>query len=257
MTQTTDEASQLRADALYFGRQAEQFTLDSLSYQHAGQGDGVRIALVAMAVRMYRSHQAIRQLVEANLNDGAAAVLRGLLEQYFVLKALVRDPQDLKLAVEEAMSERRKALKGLTRMHASDRGAEVTDEALEAAIAEITAKKEYNVYEWAEKADCLDVYHTIWRRLCAYAHGCLLAIEEYVVTTSDGVVHGVTSVVERDASIDFIITSGGLLLEAIKSIDKAPGTELQRSRFQILLNNFSRLRTRYWELCGAGLDGLT
>ena len=185
MTQTTDEASQLRADALQFGRQAEQFALDSLPRQQADQGDGVRIALVAMAVRMCRSHQAIRQLVEANLNDGAAAVLRGLLEQYFVLKALVRDPQDLKLAAEEAMSERRKALKGLKRMQPSDRGAEITDEALDVAIAEITAKKEYNVYEWAKKANCLGVYHTIWRRLCTYAHdrptkAYILAIGEWM-----------------------------------------------------------------------------
>lgn len=241
---------------MHFGRQAEQYALDSLPLQQATQDDNARIAMVAMAVRMYRTHQAVCKLVDGNLNDAAGAVLRSLFEQYFVLLAVLNDPKSLDVAVEEAMSERRKALQGLRRMHPSERGPEITDAALDAAIAAIKAKKDYNVYEWARKSGCLGVYHTIWRRLCTYSHGCLLAIEDYVDVSSSGVVHGIKSVVERTASIDFVITSGGLLLEAVKAIDKAPSTELQRKRYEILQANFAGLRERYWALSGTDVDAL-
>ena len=216
-----------------------------LQQQQCGQDDNVRIALVAMSVRIYRTHQAVCKLVASDLNDAAAAVLRSLLEQYFVLVAVIADPQNLEIAAKQAEGERFKALTGLKNMRPEDRGPLVTDNALDEALAGITAKNGYNVWEWAQKANCIGVYHTLWRRLCGYAHGCFYAIEEYVATEPDGVVHGITSVVERTSSIDYVITSSGLLLEAIEAVVAASDTSQHREHLEIVQTNCRRLRERY------------
>ena len=248
------ELAQLRGDALQFCKQVEQFARDSISRQQATQDDSARIAMIAMAVRMFKSHQAVRQLVTSELNDAAAAVLRSMLEQYFLLRAVVENPDVLKLAAEEAEVERRKALRGLEELSPDERGDEITDDAIAAALAGIEAKRTYNAYEWAKATGLVGFHNTIWRSLCSYAHGSLVAIERYVKIAPDGTVQGITAVVEPVASIDYAITACWLLLDTVKAIDKAPGSEVSRARYQILRVNFEGLQGRYWAIARPNFD---
>lgn len=245
----------IRSAALGYADQVRRYGEKVIPQQQAGQNDRVRITLIAMIVRLFQTQQAITQLVKLNLNDSAAAVLRGMFEQYFVFKALIADPGNLDRALEEAEYERRKALKGLREM-GSERADEITDESLNEAIAEITAKRSYNVYEWAEKAGSLGVYHTAWRRLCTYAHACIHAIEKYVFISSDGVVQGINSVIEEVESIDFVLTSSSLLLEAVDLIDSHPATSPGRDQVEVLAKDFERIRKRFWVFSGVDMDTL-
>lgn len=181
----------LRAEALQHGARVIQYAVATLPLQRVSADDRWRVAVSAMAVRIFRTHQAICKLVQADLNDGAAALLRVSLEQYFVLKAVVSDPKSLDIAIQEAEGERGKVFKGLRKMPVSERAPEITDDALNEAIAGIKFESGFNIQNWAHRIDCLGLYHTLWRRLSAYAHGSLLAVGSYLVQTPDGLPHRV------------------------------------------------------------------
>lgn len=86
----SDDERALKAEALALAKTADQLATDILGQQFAC-GDNHRVILMAQLVRMLRTFQAINALVRAELNDAAGAVLRCMLEQYFVFRAVNKD----------------------------------------------------------------------------------------------------------------------------------------------------------------------
>lgn len=241
----------LRQEALRHGARVIQYAIATLPLQRASANDRWRVAVTAMAVRIFKTHQAISKLVQSDLNDGAAALLRVSLEQYFVLKAVVSDPDSLNVAMQEALAEKRKVFTGLKEMPASERAAEITDAALDEAIEGIKFKSGFNTWNWAQRIDCLGLYHTLWRRLSAYAHGSLLAVESYLQPTPDGVGHTVSPIVEEMDSIEFVLVSASILADAVNSVDLASGADERRPQFDQLVSDFRDLQERFWVFKGA------
>lgn len=242
------QVQDLKVRALSFGQAVDVFVTEVLSAQQAGQTENHRIAIFACAVRMLRTYQAVHALVDRDLNDGAAAVLRSLLEQNYVFTALCKDESKLLDAVREVSGEGRKALNGLLKVRLESRPLELTDAVLVKAIGEHPNTSGFQVHSWAQAAGLEDTYHTIYRTLSTFAHGSIGAIEKYLDMDQDGVIHGIRSRVAATNAIEFVLIAGGLILEAARAVDNRPGIEVQRARIGYLSSLHSELYENYWAL---------
>lgn len=254
MTSTPDHFDSLREDSLQLAHHAVHYAYDRIAVQEVRSRDVVRVTLVAMAVRLCRSQEAVCMLVAERLNDAAAAVMRSAVEQHFLFKAVNMDPTNLRLASEEAASERVKALKGLSNLSHDERADEVTDEAISEQLSQIEAKRTYSVHEWARVTGELGTFNTLWRSLCTYAHGSLVAIDRYLDVAPDGAVRGLNVEVERVSSIGYVITSTIQVLEALSVVDTAPSSEAEQARFATLKLAAATLHDRFCALPTPGIE---
>lgn len=87
---SSGEVASLRADTLSWADEVDQFARPDLDGQKVHAGEKQRVILFAQAVRMLQTYKAIKTLVQDSLNDGAAALLRCLLEQHYVFCAIHR-----------------------------------------------------------------------------------------------------------------------------------------------------------------------
>lgn len=246
----------LKGEVIAFGEQVDSYARESLAAQTAMQDERDRIFLQACAVRMFRFFQAICALVTADLNDAAGAVLRNLLEQHYVLSAVRKDPAAIQVLANELSEEGHKAIKGLATLSPEGRPAELTHERLQEALTQLKQGGGFKVYDWARRAELTDSYHTLWRRLCDYAHGSPAMIDEYLETGEDGQIISIRSKVARAFAIEFILIASGILLDAVKALDTRPGSELVRARLDYLAEQHSRLYAEYHQLRGDPLADL-
>lgn len=128
------EIAALRQEALQLAERVDGHAVEVLGQQFSYQDEGQRIALHAQSVRMLQTFRAVTKLVEEELHDGAAAVLRSLVEQNFVFTAVLKDPELLQQAVKVEEGEQRKALRALSTLPLDCRPQGMTDEALSEAI---------------------------------------------------------------------------------------------------------------------------
>lgn len=254
MSVSSDQLDSLREESLKLGHQAVQYAYSRIAVQDVRSRDFVRVALVAMGMRLCRSQEAVCLLVSERLNDAAAAVMRSAVEQSFLFKAVVMNPANLRLASEEAESERAKALKGLSNLSPEERAEEVTDEAIFEQLSQIEAKRTFNVHEWARITGDLGTFNTLWRSLCTYAHGSLVAIDRYLDVAPDGSVRGLNVEVERVPSIGYAVTSTLMVLEALGAIDTAPSSEAEQARYGSLKAAAVALHDRYCALPDTHID---
>lgn len=241
------EAKALRAEALRLASRVETYVVAVLGQQTSYQNEGHRIALHALSVRMLQTFRAVFKLVEEGLHDGAAAVLRSLVEQHFVFTALLDKPELMARACKDEEAEQRKALSGLKKLPSDFRSETMTNDALDAAIAQRTSGK-FDVCYWAQQAGLEDMYQTLWRHLSFNAHGALHAINDYVAADDDGTITGIRPNILAVRSIDFVLTAIGILMASAGAIDRQPMTEQRRAQREVLGADLGALRERYYVL---------
>lgn len=238
----------LRRDSLALAERVDRHAVEVLVQQISYQNEGHRIALHALSVRMLQTCRAVVTLVEEHLHDGAAAVLRSLVEQHFVFSALHKNPALLEQARKEEEGEQRKALGGLTKLPADLRAEEMSDEVLHEAMAQ-RGTAGFDVWAWAKRADLEPMYQSLWRHLSFNAHGALHAINEYVVVAEDEqTILGIRKTVLPERSIDFVLTAIQILMACVCAIDRQPMTEQRRARRELIGKEWSGLYDQYFQV---------
>lgn len=211
---TTDEKSALRTEIREFADRLERWSLQTLERQVTTPNDHHRIFLLAQGVRISRSFQAVRLLFDAGLNDAAAAVLRALLEQAYVVIAVGRDASLFIVLAKQALVENHKALMGLLKLDTATRPDDLTDDAILAALEQTQSGDGFSAYFWADKAGVLSNYLTMYRRLCTFAHGSMHGASEYLKIGPTGAVVGIATEVNVDQD-DCILVAASILLDAV------------------------------------------
>lgn len=237
----------LRGDALSFAAEVDSFATDVLASQ-CSQGNNHRVVKMAQAVRMLRTFQAVLTLVGKELNDGAAALLRGLLEQYFVYRAIEHDQTMLQRATAEVEAESHKALKALSDMDPVARAEDLTDGALSAALSSLRGGTGFNAFDWAAKSGMQDAHRTLYRLLSPYVHGSIGVLVHYVRLNEAGQAEGICSKIAYLESIEFILCAASMLLECTERLNDEPNTESRRAMFGLLASDQRALYGRYWAL---------
>lgn len=238
------ETTALRTEALRLARRVEGYAAEVLTQQESYQDEGPRIAQHAQSVRMLQTFRAVLKLVECDLNDGAAAVLRSLVEQHFVYTALLKAPGLLALAVSQEEGEQSKALKGLRKVPPDARPDHVTDAVLDAEISQRSASG-FNAQQWAEKAGLDAMFQTLYRHLSFNAHGALHATNDYVVVNDEGTVLGIRAHILRERSIGFVLDAIGIVMACVAGMDRQPMTEARRAWREHLGAEWNALYGRY------------
>lgn len=244
----TTEQAVLRTDVLTLGRSVHLFAISVLSKQTAPQDDNARIFLFAQVIRMHRTAEAVRTLVAAELNDAAGAVLRCLLEQMYVFTAVHKDSSNLQQLAAESRGERHKALKGLLQLADVDRAEELTSEAIAAALEELQAGGGFNAHDWARRSGHLDHYRTYWRTLCAYAHGSIDAVCDYLDMGDNGEVLGIRSKIAELPAIEFVLVASAVVLEAVSTFKSQADASEVEAEEEDLADKHRALYERYWKL---------
>lgn len=245
---TTEAERNLKSEALALARTADQLATEIVGQQSASCADNHRVILFAQLVRMLRTFQAIETLAREDLNDAAGAVLRCLLEQYFVFRAIQQDASLLQRATAEVEAESHKALKGLLRLNPEERDDALTEESLNEALQNLESGSGFNAFDWAAKTGLEGAYLTLYRLLSPYAHGSLSIIDRYVILNDAGQAERVTSWIAQLESIEFLLSALAMLLECVEALDRQPNTEARRARLAHVSSEQQSLYTRYWAL---------
>ena len=240
------EIAALRKEALQLAERVDGHAVEVLGQQFSYQDEGQRIALHAQSVRMLQTFRAVTKLVEEELHDGAAAVLRSLVEQNFVFTAVLKCPELMHRAVKDEEGEQYKALRGLSKLPFDCRPENMTNEVLSEAMA-LRGTAGFDAFFWAQKAGQEFTYQTLWRHLSFNAHGALHATNDYFEMADDGAtVLRIRKTVLVDRSIDFVLTAIGILMECAGAMDRQPMTEQRRARRELLGTAWNGLRDRYY-----------
>lgn len=246
----------LKVKALAYGKQVDAFSIEALAAQGAMQHENVRIFLLAHAVRMLRAFQAVCTLVAADLNDGAGAVLRSLLEQHYVFTAIHRDPDALNRLADEMSAEGFEAMKALMKVSPDVRGDVLSNERLQEAQTHFKQGSGFHAHNWAGRVGMADSYFSLWRTLCGYAHGSSSMIHEYLQRDQNGNIVHIRSKVAVVAAIEFVLMSSGMLVDAVRAVDTRPGSELIRARLDYFASVQQQLYDDYFKLRGDPLAEL-
>ena len=237
----------LKSEALALADTADRLATEIVGQQFAF-ADNHRVILMAQVVRMLRTFQAVVTLVRADLNDAAGAVLRCLLEQYFVFRAINKDAKLLQRATAEVEAESHKAIKGLLQLDPDERANELTEEMLNEALQTLEAGSGFNAFDWAANTGLEGAYLTLYRLLSAYAHGSLSMIEKYVVLNDAGQAEKVQSKIAQFESAEFLLSSLSMMLECVEAFDCQPNTEARRASLAHVSSEQRRLYAQYWKL---------
>ena len=236
----------LKSEALALADTADRLATEIIGQQFA-HDDNHRVILMAQVVRMLRTFQAIVTLARADLNDAAGAVLRCLLEQYFLFRAIHKDASLLQRATAEVEAESHKAVKGLLQLRPDERAEELTEETLNKALHTLKGGAGFNAFDWAARTGMEGAYLTLYRLLSPYAHGSLTMVEKYVVLNDAGQAERVRSKIAQSESIEFLLSSMSMILECVEAFDQQPNTEARGASLAHVSSEQQRLYAQYWK----------
>lgn len=237
----------LLGDAQSLAQHVEQVAADVLMYQGIPRDDRHRLLLLMMARRMNPFFQAVRRLAASGLYDSAAAMLRSLLEQAYVFGAIHRDPAALDLLRKQGDGEMRKALGGLLRLSADFRPPELTDDVLQEAIDQLNEHGGFNAFDWADKSGLSESYLTLYRRLCAHAHGSMLPLADYVHWHDDAESFSLGDSNVRDDIPGYLVAGCSLMLDVSVALAGWSATEAMQADIARVGTALSTLAARTFE----------
>jgi hypothetical protein len=203
--------------------------------------DKEQVFFVTHAVRSLVYTQSIITLCEKGLIEPAGALLRVLLEQAFVLAALEKDRSLFDEYEKQGNRERLKALSELEKLDEAELPDWFDKKDIEGFTAQVppATKHGFSAYYWAEKADMLNAYRTIYRLACTYSHGSILGFDAYLKVDSNGVATGIQANALIEHRPQFLITAASTLANTIAGLGNAGGLaipiaqELQRLQDKI------------------------
>lgn len=183
MAQDNKEAFRLlKADCLRFAEIVGEWSRRKVSEADVCTSDKMQVFRLIHAARSLSYFEAVVSLVKAGLVEPAGASLRVLVEQSFVLHAVDHNPALLQVLTSQAQAEQLKAFNALEKLSAEVQPEWMTDEWFSAIKACVSDPKGggFNAYFWADHAQMLDSYQTIYRLLNSSAHGAMGGMQAYL-----------------------------------------------------------------------------
>lgn len=242
------DLDQVQREASLHAARVRNLAVEVLSGQEISQAEHARIASLAQAVRMLRTFEAVTVHVEAELCDGAGAVLRSLLEQHFVFTAVRSDPESLRRLAAEDQSEKHKAMAGLLKLDAELLTAELTKDRILEEQAKLQKGSGFNAFDWAERAGDTSAYITLYRKLSTYAHGAASGLDQYIQMDREGTVLGIRSRVATEEGIDFVLTGARIMLRAVPEFLTDKNQAVLSAKLSELQTAADHLYARYSKL---------
>lgn len=167
----TQDLKVLTADALRLLGELNRLATGVLCGPHTGLDKNEEF-LLAHRLRMLRFSQGIEVTAASGLLDPTGALLRVLIELWYVIAAVANDPSNLTDLLNQGQAEGGKALKGLKdKLSPDQRDALLTDEYLEAGIASLSGGTGFIAHNWAGLADSMASYATLYRLVSRHSHG--------------------------------------------------------------------------------------
>ena len=189
--------SELLDAALGAGSDIEQLAVKFLSSLRLTQDDDVGLLMCSMFVRCLSFFRAVRYLSRQHLSQPAAACVRSLIEQRWVLESVACESTraESRCWLEQHNEHNRKrSLNSLRAMGQDERDHRITDERLNELEADLdSASSKTDLVKWAELANRKNEYLTAYALLCNMTHPSLAAVEEHLFFNADGRVQSVTA----------------------------------------------------------------
>jgi hypothetical protein len=228
----THELLLQRAKAL--GISIDSFATQTLPTLNVSDDRPLHTFKVSQALRGICFFRGILTTADLCLVGPAGALLRCMLEQYFVGCAIARNSKHLFDLLETHNFQRRGALRGLLSVPEEHCAANSTKANIEEALNQIDREsQETKIKEWAALANCGEAYVTTYAYLCKYVHASLKACDEHLVLDGDKLL-GVTTTVDDAVLPTFIVNSCSMMLFFLSEVID------QRISHSIFLDNANR-----------------
>lgn len=231
------ESLDLRTDALAHAKRLSALTVSVLPGLKANRTDRHRIFLIAQAVRALQYFQAIITLISTGSCEPAGAILRVLLEQIFVFKAVYANPGELNVLVEQSQGESIKSLNALSRLPEDWRPDDLTEDRIQAAIAEIGGGPgKFDAFYWAGRSGLRHHYDTMYRSLSVYSHGSLAAIARYVQMDASGAILGIRNDAAQESAGQFLVDASSIMLDILATLAQETVSRETLEKFEQFAN---------------------
>jgi hypothetical protein len=169
---------------LELARRIESTAIDAFEGRRFQPNAAPDILVMTMAVRCLALFQGVICCAKDALADAAMVTARSLLEQRFVILAIVRSADDaerskrLALLAAQAEFDRARVFKKLKNLPASERDEQVTDQWLAEAEARLGIdRKKTSAETWARWAGLHGLYLTAYASLSLHVHPSYLALD--------------------------------------------------------------------------------
>ncbi|QTN29595.1 hypothetical protein HZ993_07195 [Rhodoferax sp. AJA081-3] len=224
--------AQTLSTAVAHSREMDRLAVSELGTMQALQTEKVRIFAMATGRRALTYFRAVVSLVESNLYEPAGAVLRVLLELVLVLHVVNDSPEQLDVLAKQSLGENRKALKGLKTVSLDSRPEWLTDDSIEKVLSELTMEQSgFNAHYWADKSGNMETYNTMYRRLNAFSHASLVALDAYLPVNAKAEIIGVRGDVGRESGPQFLVSASSILLGILQIAAGEDIDPIRREKF--------------------------
>lgn len=218
--------------AIAHSHEMDRLAVTELGAMQAHQTERDRIFAMATGRRALTYFRAVVNLVESNLFEPAGAVLRVLLELVLVLHVVNDSPEQLDVLARQSQGENRKALKGLLNISPTARPEWLTDATIADALAELTTEHSgFNAQYWADRSGNMETYNTMYRRLNAFSHASLVALEAYLPVNENAQITGVRGDVGRESGPQFLVSASSILLGILQIAAGDNVDQIRREKF--------------------------
>ncbi len=186
MNTTTPNLEQLAADGLQLSSDVERHVKGQFHGMTLDRDDDFRVFCAATVARCIIYFRGVHTLVKSGLVEPAGAVARVMLEHWFVVGAVAKNPELFDALANQSAQEHHKAMDALASMLPIDRPDWLTPEAIEATRSMVTRPKAnskgngFSPKFWADRAGEGETFALIYRRLSSCAHGALHPLDYYV-----------------------------------------------------------------------------
>lgn len=187
MNTTVLSLEKLVADGLQLAGDVEHHVKGQLHGMTIDRDNDFGVFCAATVARCIIYFRGVRTLVKSGLAEPAGAVARVMLEHWFVVGAVAKNPDLFDALANQSAQEHHKAMDALANMMPIDRPDWLTPEAIEATRAKVTHPKAnsrgkgFSPKFWADRAGEGESFALIYRRLSSCAHGALHPLNSYVL----------------------------------------------------------------------------
>lgn len=232
----------LTADALQFIAELNRFAESVLGGPQIGLTDRDQF-LLAHRWRMLRFSQGIESTAADGLIDPAGALLRVLIELWYVLAAIADNPDKLIDLFSQGQAEGRKALEGLKQLGPDERDDLLTDDFLDAEMANLNAGTKFVAHNWAGLAKSKGSYVTIYRFLCRHSHGGSAGTFDYF----DGLDTDSPRLrpnIPRRLAPEYCLTAASLMFDALTALPLQTMTDDRKTELLRMQTTWNTFRVR-------------
>ena len=164
-----------------------EFAQDTVFLLKVNNQNLQQITLAALYLRILSSYQSIYLLCEKGLNTESKIILRALLENVFRFVAIIKHPELAKQYVNQDYYHQKKAM---NKLFEDDPSLKTINELTQITVdnkrkIEEDSIPELGIIEYADKAELMSLYRTLYTHLCHSAHSNIRDVEKLLVFDTD------------------------------------------------------------------------